>query len=127
MMLPLAFGMPGFGEWIVIAAIGLLLFGKRLPEVGRSLGKGIVEFKKGLKGIEDDVEAASDEPPARPALTAQQTTVRAPLPSEAKFDPYTGKPVEAKFDPYTGKPINGENAEAATTVSSGEPQTNASH
>src|SRR6476469_3535839 len=117
----LAIQFPSMGEWIVVAVIGLLFFGKRLPEVGRSLGKGIVEFKKGLKGIEDDVEAASDEPPARPALTAQQTT-RAPLPSEAKFDPYTGKPVEAKFDPYTGKPINGETAEAesATTVSSGE-------
>jgi Sec-independent protein translocase protein TatA len=37
MLAPLAFQMPGFGEWIVIAAIGLLLFGKRLPEVGRSL------------------------------------------------------------------------------------------
>ena len=50
----LAFGIPGgMGEWLLIAAVGLLLFGKRLPEVGRSLGKGIVEFKKGLKGVED--------------------------------------------------------------------------
>lgn len=43
-------------EIVVILVIALLLFGKRLPEVGRSLGKGIVEFKKGLKGVEDDVE-----------------------------------------------------------------------
>ena len=47
------FHMPSMGEFIVIAAIGLLLFGKRLPEVGRSLGKGIVEFKKGIEDIED--------------------------------------------------------------------------
>jgi sec-independent protein translocase protein TatA len=40
----------------------LLIFGKRLPGVGKSLGKGIVEFKKGLKGIEDDVEVASSQP-----------------------------------------------------------------
>ena len=59
--LPLALGMPGPAEWIMIAAVALLLFGKRLPEVGRSLGKGIVEFKKGLKEIETDV---SKEPPA---------------------------------------------------------------
>jgi sec-independent protein translocase protein TatA len=65
----LALAMPGVTEWIVIGAIGLLLFGKRLPEVGRSLGKGIVEFKKGLKGIEDDVEAAS----SKPAAPSQQT------------------------------------------------------
>ena len=59
---PLAFGMPGAAEWIMIAAVGLLIFGKRLPEVGRSLGKGIVEFKKGLKGIDDDVEEQSSKP-----------------------------------------------------------------
>jgi sec-independent protein translocase protein TatA len=41
--------MPMGAEWLVIAALGLLIFGKRLPEVGRSLGRGIVEFKKGIK------------------------------------------------------------------------------
>jgi sec-independent protein translocase protein TatA len=64
-MFPLAW-VPGPAEWMIIAAFGLILFGKRLPEVGRSLGKGIVEFKKGLKGVEDEVEEASN---ARPAVT----------------------------------------------------------
>ena len=59
---PLAFGMPVGWEWLIIAGFGLLLFGKRLPEVGRSLGKGIIEFKKGIKGIEDDVESESSKP-----------------------------------------------------------------
>lgn len=45
----------GFQEYLIIAVILLLLFGRRLPEVGRSLGKGIVEFKKGLRDVEDDV------------------------------------------------------------------------
>ena len=76
---------PSTGEWIIIAAFGLLLFGKRLPEVGRSLGKGIVEFKKGLKGVEDDVV---DETPSRP-----KTTQNLPPATDHKFDPYTGKPV----------------------------------
>ena len=71
MLYPIAIGMPGGAEWIIIAAIGLLLFGKRLPEVGRSLGKGIVEFKKGLKGVEDEVETASDPKVAQqPMLTS---------------------------------------------------------
>ena len=57
----LAFGFsPGPLEIFIIAVIILLLFGNRLPSVMRSLGKGIVEFKKGVKGIEDDVEGASD-------------------------------------------------------------------
>ena len=119
----LAFQIPSMGEWVVIAVIGLLFFGKRLPEVGRSLGKGIVEFKKGLKGIEDEVEEASNQP-AKTALPPQET--RASLPTDAKFDPYTGKPVETKYDPYTGKPLNGEH-EPATTVTSGAPQDTAGH
>jgi sec-independent protein translocase protein TatA len=49
-------------EIIVILVIALLLFGKRLPEVGRSLGKGIVEFKKGIQGVEDDVKSEDYRP-----------------------------------------------------------------
>ncbi len=55
---------PQFGpfEMIVIAGVGLLVFGKKLPDVGRSLGKGIVEFKNGLKGVQDDIDSASETP-----------------------------------------------------------------
>ncbi len=53
------FGMPGGMEMVIILIIGLLLFGRRLPEVGRSLGRSIVEFKKGVKGIEDEIDSAS--------------------------------------------------------------------
>lgn len=49
-------GLPGGAEWIIIAIIGLLLFGKRLPEVGKSLGQSIVEFKKGLQGVQRDID-----------------------------------------------------------------------
>ena len=87
----LALGMPGLTEWIIIGALGLLIFGKRLPEVGRSLGKGIVEFKKGLKGIEDEVEQVDydvDKNRSRPVLTHEQNK------PGFKFDPYTGKPIE---------------------------------
>lgn len=55
---PIALGMPGGMEWVVIAVIGVLIFGKRLPEVGKSLGRSIVEFKKGLKGMEEEVNQA---------------------------------------------------------------------
>ena len=89
MLHTLAIGMPGLTEWIIIGALGLLIFGKRLPEVGRSLGKGIVEFKKGLKGIEEDVEQVDAAPNSgsRPVLTHDERK------AEHRFDPYTGKPV----------------------------------
>ena len=48
----------GFGigppEMLLFGMIALLLFGKRLPEVARSLGQGLTEFKKGMRGVEDD-------------------------------------------------------------------------
>lgn len=55
------FSMPGGIEWIIIGAIGLLIFGRRLPEVGRGLGRSIVEFRKGIKGIEDEIESESSK------------------------------------------------------------------
>ncbi len=72
----LAFGMPGMTEWIVILVIGLLIFGRRLPEVGRSLGRSIVEFKKGIKGIEDEIETESTKPAARIAEQAPAPSAR---------------------------------------------------
>lgn len=55
-------GMPGLPEMMIIAVIVLLLFGNRLPSVMRSMGRGIVEFKKGVQGIEDDVDDAVNSP-----------------------------------------------------------------
>ena len=49
-------------HWVIIAFIVFLLFGNRLPQVMRSLGQGVVEFKKGLQGIEDDVKSSVNSP-----------------------------------------------------------------
>jgi sec-independent protein translocase protein TatA len=45
----------GTTEMLIIGFIALLMFGNRLPQVMRSLGRGVTEFKKGVSGIEDDV------------------------------------------------------------------------
>jgi sec-independent protein translocase protein TatA len=55
----------GFPELVVIAIIALLLFGRRLPEVMRNLGKGIVEFKRGVRGLEEQVEQQSTALPTQ--------------------------------------------------------------
>jgi len=53
--------MPGGSEWIIIGVVALLIFGRRLPEVARSLGKGIVEFKKGIADVESEVDRAGTD------------------------------------------------------------------
>lgn len=65
-------------EWVLILIAALLLFGpKKLPELGKSLGKGIREFKKATSGMLDEekkpeVSNASHAPsPVNPAITAQ--------------------------------------------------------
>ena len=69
-------------DMIILLIIGVLLFGRKLPEVGKYLGKGIVEFKKGLKGLEDEVDTsvtARHEPAAIEApKPPQRITTTAP-------------------------------------------------
>lgn len=80
------------GPWevIIIAVIALLLFGRRLPEVGRSLGKGIVEFKKGLRDVQDSVEREVD-----PRTTSSYSYRPPPLGAE----PRSQQPAETSSTP----------------------------
>ena len=52
----------GTTEVLVILGVALLVFGgRRLPELGRSLGKGITEFKKGVREVQDDIAKAGQD------------------------------------------------------------------
>lgn len=77
-MTTLAIWHPGPMEMVVLLLIALLLFGRRLPEVGKSLGKGIVEFRRGLKGVTDEIEEESSKPSSPPA---RASAARPPLDS----------------------------------------------
>ncbi len=86
-------------QLILVAFIALLLFGKRLPELMRSLGKGITEFKKGMNGIEEEMNRGSGgnqnsylPPPSyhdsvRPLPAEERPEITAP-----KFQPPTAAP-----------------------------------
>jgi sec-independent protein translocase protein TatA len=85
-------------ELLIVGIIALLLFGKRLPEVARSLGKGIVEFKKGVRGIEDEVNTATEPRSSyRPQPVSDRQSVSAP-----KFEPPRTEPVAASVDSPPG-------------------------
>ena len=77
---------PNFGimEIAIILVIALIVFGpKRLPELGKSLGKGINEFREGVSNIGQDHDDEEDEADAEPAeLTPPLTDENHPLPGE---------------------------------------------
>lgn len=87
--LTLAWGFSGW-ELGVLLVLGLLIFGRRLPELGRSVGKTIVEFKKGLSGIESDVNSSATPP----AGNASNSNANAALPSNPQnnFQSHQGNP-----------------------------------
>jgi sec-independent protein translocase protein TatA len=58
--------------YLIVGIVALLLFGKRLPEVGRSLGRGIAEFKKGLHDVSDEMSREEPEPPPKKKLRAPE-------------------------------------------------------
>lgn len=84
-------------EMVIGSIIALLLFGKNLPNVARSLGKGMMEFKKGLAGIEDEVYSASSRaasvPQSRPLPIDDREEATAP-----KFEPPRWEPTDVSGD-----------------------------
>jgi sec-independent protein translocase protein TatA len=93
--LPLAFMGIGPMEMVIVGIVGVLLFGKKLPDVGRSLGKGLMEFKKGVKGIEDEIYTATNPAPARSQPKRVSTYNDIDDRDEAtapKFEPPTAEP-----------------------------------
>ena len=89
-MTPL-FGIFGLGIWeiAVLGVIAVLLFGRKLPDMAKYLGKSVVEFKKGMHGLESGFEDV-----ANPTATS----TAAPAPAEAIRPPQRGAPAAPKFD-----------------------------
>lgn len=93
-MYPIAFiGSLGPAEMLFVGIIALLLFGKKLPEVARSMGKSLTEFKKGMSGIEENISSSSysssSHESSAPRPTPKDESVETSAP---KFEPPTSEP-----------------------------------
>jgi sec-independent protein translocase protein TatA len=94
----------GFQEMMVILVLGVLLFGSKLPNIGRSLGKTIVEFKRGLHGVEDEIEQATHSEPSplpapQPARPPERLSPAAPKFEDQAEPARTGVRAEPKPEP----------------------------
>ena len=91
----------GIQEMIIIGAIGVLLFGKRLPEVGRSVGKSLMEFKRGMQGIESEIQGARQavDYAATPSTSYEEMADDYPEPAVPKFEPPAVPPTEESPNP----------------------------
>ena len=88
------FGLGG-QEILLLLVLGVLLFGRKLPELGRSVGKTMVEFKKGMRGIEDEVSESPQQ--ARAAIEPE------PVKPPQRVTPSTPKPT---FDDAPAAPTS---------------------
>jgi len=94
-MTPLFAGPFGLGlqELLLLGLLLFLLFGARkLPDLGRSLGKGLVEFKKGLKGMEDEIEGTTAQTRTEPQAELPRPPQRIATPGPKFAD----QPVEGE-------------------------------
>ena len=74
-------------ELMFIGIAAVLLFGSRLPSVARSMGKSFTEFKKGLRGIEDDIDTSSSGRRVTSSYAEDREEATAP-----KFEPPKSEP-----------------------------------
>jgi sec-independent protein translocase protein TatA len=89
-------------EMLIVLVIGVLLFGKNLPNVGRSLGKSLMEFKKGLNDIKNEVDRAAYDAPASQRAARQYAADDYDEPTAPKFEP----PAQEPFEPPSREPGN---------------------
>ena len=117
----------GFQEMLIILVVVLIFFGpKRLPDLAKSLGKGIAEFKKASeevrKGIEDAVKEESAEEAPKPPEDLSSYG-KAPGSASAPEEPAKPEPAPPTGVPAPGSVTSPDNAPVEPAPSTGAPAT----
>ncbi len=89
------FGLPGTVEWVIILLAALLIFGRRLPDVARSVGKSIVEFKKGVRDVKADIDTQSRLESTESAQTEQPGAAPSSAATSGQPSPTTSDRIES--------------------------------
>lgn len=94
--------MPGGSEWLVILVIGLLVFGRRLPEVARNLGKSVNEFKKGIREFQDSADDVARDVNQVTSDVASDVKDAAGMNDYGYQDPNTSSSYTSQYDSPAG-------------------------
>jgi sec-independent protein translocase protein TatA len=75
-------------EMLVILLLALIVFGpKRLPEIGRTVGKGLREFRRASQDIRDEIQSTIDDEQTTPKVAGRTPSVTEPAPPSASDAP----------------------------------------
>ena len=109
----------GSTEWMVILVIALLIFGRRLPEVARSLGKSVNEFKKGMREFQDSAdEVASDLNKATNEAVSEADTRATETTYDGSPESYGGQTTDESAPQAEGSQVVSDPAAEASDDSS---------
>jgi sec-independent protein translocase protein TatA len=107
-------------EIIIIGILAVLLYGKDLPTVSRSLGKSFIEFKRGLDGVRSEFNSQiSDITSTSPSNTSSSSKSKTSYHSDDEYDP----PTSPKFEPPTSEPASAESVAEKSSAESSPTQT----
>jgi sec-independent protein translocase protein TatA len=89
--------MPSGGDMLIVAVVAVLLFGKNLPQVARQAGKAMSELKKGMAGIQSELNSAiyNSEPTASSRISSY---------TASRDDDDRDEPTAPKFEPPPAEP-----------------------
>jgi sec-independent protein translocase protein TatA len=91
---------------LILGVLSILLFGERLPEVARAVGKGLMEFKKGMSGIEEEI---------RNVVNSATTSMTESLPRTDDLLSYEDHSTTSDSEPLSSEPTSSEPAYADAT------------
>ena len=78
-------------ELLIVGVVAVLLFGNKLPQVARSLGKSVTDFKKGMSGIEEEFRSAGSSSSSRSSISKYADDEREEA-TAPKFEPPAAEP-----------------------------------